>query len=259
MGNSAESDFPATRSSIERLDEWLTALASPLLPLQQVPAGPAHPDRFRWVFREQSERALVVGKAVRVVSGIRAAMILADMGYVAECGTILRTVSDFSNEMFSITEGVRSGNPTEAQKLFLQQYFTAIASDPDEYDEQEKERFVTRDKLLSAHYRIAAEMKGGTEPDRLRKVLRFIAQGYDKYVHGAYITSMELFYGDSQRFMVRGVPSGEHKEIYKRAVASKLHEGLAALVVIAVGMNMPALAKEIEAVAKELYASGELS
>jgi hypothetical protein len=193
------------------------------------------------------------------VSGIRAALLLADAGYVAECGTILRTVSDFASEVFSICEGSRSGRQTEAQKDFLRQYFTPIASDPDAYDEQEKERFVTRDKLLTAHYRVAAETKGGTDPARLRKVLRFLAQGYDKYVHGAYITSMELYDGATAKFLVRGITLEEHKEIYKRAVASKLHEALASLVPVAVGMNMPSLAKEIEKAALQLYESGELS
>jgi len=58
-------DFPVTRRVIERLDEWLMALASPLLPLQQIPAGPPDAGGFQWRFREQTERALCVGKAVR--------------------------------------------------------------------------------------------------------------------------------------------------------------------------------------------------
>jgi len=236
MENVGYSDFPVTRRTIERLDEWVMALASPLLPLQLVSAGPDQPDRFRWAFREETERALVVGKAVRVVTGIRSALILADLGYVTECGTILRTVSDFSNEIFSICEGVRSSDPTEAQKLFVRQYFTLMASDPDEYDKQKNERFVTRDKLLSAHYRLAAEMKGAADPNRLRKVLRYLAQGYDKYVHGAYITSMELYDGMSRKFLMRGYsPGSKPTEFAKMAVASKLHEFLACLVPVSGG------------------------
>src|ERR1039457_3942460 len=53
-------------------DEWLMALASPLLPLQQVPVE--HLGGFQWAFREQTECAVCVGKAVRMVSGIRVAL-----------------------------------------------------------------------------------------------------------------------------------------------------------------------------------------
>jgi len=91
------------------------------------------------------------------------------------------------------------------------------------------------------------------------KVMKFLGYGYDKYVHGAPIASLELYYGDTHRFMVRGVPAEEHRNISKRAVASKLHESLTSLVMIAVGLNMPPLAHEIEAAARELYESRELS
>jgi hypothetical protein len=252
-------DFPVTRQVLARLDEWLNELAAPLVPLKEIPAGPPGIGGYRWAFREETERALVIGKSVRMISGIRAAFILVDLGYVTECGTLLRTVSDFSNEVFSICEGVRSGNPTDAQKLFVEQYFKPIPEDPDEYDAQKREQFVTRDKLLSAHYRLAAEMKGGPNPDRVRKVLRYLAHMYDKYVHGAYITSMELYNGRTWRFMVAGHESPEYRSECKRAAASKLHESLSSLHMVAIGMNMLALAKEIEVRSKELYDSGELT
>lgn len=256
--------FPVTERVLAKLDEWLSELAAPLLPLKMVPAGPPEANGFRWAFREETERALVIGKSVRMISGIRAAFILVDLGYVTECGTLLRTVSDFSSEITSITEGVRSGNPTTAQKQFLEQYFTPIPEDPDEYDALKKEEFVTRDKLLSAHYRLAEEMqktttKDSVNPDRVRKVIRYLAHMYDKYVHGAYITAMELYNGETWRFMVSGHESGEYRITCKTQAASKLYEAVCALHMISIGMGMYRLADEIEVAAKELYGSGELS
>src|ERR1700730_13507405 len=81
MGVSATSNFPLTRSTIERLDGWLMELAAPLLPLKQTPMKLKHIAGFVYEFREQSERALVIGKAVRMVSGIRVALVL-DAGRV---------------------------------------------------------------------------------------------------------------------------------------------------------------------------------
>lgn len=251
-----QDDFSVTRRAIERLDEWVMALASPLLPLQQIPAGPPEINGFQWAFREQTERAVCVGKAVRMVSGIRVALMLADAGYIAECGTILRTVSDGANEIIAVCEGVRTGAPTTAQKKFVEQYFTPMATNPDEYDRQEKERWVTRDELLAAHSRWATEIKG--DPNDLRKVFRYLAHAYDKFVHGAYITAMELYDGRSHKFMLRGVEWDAKKRLYKATVASKLHEVLAALAITAQVSNMPALAQEIGGVAMELYNSVEL-
>lgn len=242
---------------VERLDEWLMALVSPLLPLQRIPAGPEPLGDFQWAFREQTERALCVGKAVRMISGIRVALILADMGYIAECGTILRTVSDFANEIIAICEGCKTGTPTTAQRRFVQQYFAPIATNPDEYEEQERERWVTRDELLAAHSRWAAEV--GVDANHVRKVFRFLAYGYDKFVHGAYITAMELYNGRTQRFMLRGHESDDKRHVYREATASKLHEALTALTFMATVANMPALAQDIAQAALELYDSGELA
>jgi hypothetical protein len=198
-----------------------------------------------------------------MISAIRAAFILVDLGYVTECGTLLRTVSDFASEITSITEGVRSGTLTAAQKKFVEQYFTPIPEDSDGYDALKKEQYVPRDQLLSAHYRIAeevqrAKVKDSVNPAHARKAIRFLAHMYDKYVHGAYITAMELYNGETWRFMVSGHESVEYKILCKTQAASKLYEAVYALHMIAVGMGMHRLAKRIEMAAKELYGSGEL-
>ena len=256
--------FPVTERILAQLDEWLSELAAPLLPLKKVPAGPPEANGFRWAFREETERALVIGKSVRMISAIRAAFILVDLGYLTECGTLLRTVSDFASEITSISEGVRSGKPTVAQKEFLRQYFTPIPEDPDEYDALKNEQFVTRDKLLSAQYRLAEELqkaktKDAVNPALVRKNIRYLAHMYDKYVHGAYITAMELYNGETWRFMVSGHESTEYRILCKTQAASKLYEAINALHFISIGMGMNRLTAEIEAAAKELYRSGELS
>jgi hypothetical protein len=66
MDAPAVSDFPVTRRIIERLDEWVMALASPLLPLGEFPRELNGLKGFRWDFSEKTERALMVGKAVRM-------------------------------------------------------------------------------------------------------------------------------------------------------------------------------------------------
>jgi|GEM_PF-1328187 len=258
MDTPAASYFPETRRTLDRLDEWVTALASPLLPPQQVAVELQHISAFQWDFREKTDRAVLIGKSVRLVSGIRVAFLLADLGYIGECGTILRTVSDFSTEIISICEGSKKGTPTTAQAKFIEQYFKHLPKNPDEYDDvQTREKWVARDELFKAHCRWASE--NNRDPEPLRKALRYLAHMYDKFVHGAYITSMELCDERDNKFMLRGHESPEKREVYKRAVASKLHEAVTALASIAELANMPALVQEICSAGLRLYNSGELS
>ena len=63
-------DFPVSRKIIACLDDWLTALAAPLLPAHRVPIQEGN---FQWKFKEETPEVVQVAKAVRMISGIRAA------------------------------------------------------------------------------------------------------------------------------------------------------------------------------------------
>ena len=98
----------------------------------------------------------------------------------------------------------------------------------------------------------------GRNPEEVEKTFRYLFFMYDKFVHGAYITTMELYDGRSHSFMLRGHEWGEKRRVYKSTIASKLHEVLAALMDIAYVMNMSALVSEIGHAAMALYGSGEM-
>jgi hypothetical protein len=86
----------------------------------------------------------------------------------------------------------------------------------------------------------------------------FLLYGLDKFIHGAYLTSSELYDPFNQRFMLRGhVFEGKRIE-YKKFVASKLHEMVGLLAWISMLLNMPVLADVIGRAAVNLSDSGEL-
>ena len=89
------------RELIERLGGWANELAVPLMPPRVVSEGD---DRHRLEFRQHNPHAVMVGKLIRAVSGLHGALFLAEAGYVAECGALLRTVLT-SEEVSAIGEG----------------------------------------------------------------------------------------------------------------------------------------------------------
>jgi hypothetical protein len=252
-------DFPVMREVMGMLDEWIVAFAGPLGPPLPIPvkAGTLE-SGFRWEFREHSERALLVGKAVRCVSGIRASLLLADHGFIEECGSILRTVSDFTYEILSICDGLQTGSPSEEQIKFVKQYFEELTETPEEYANKKRERWVTRDELLKAHYKRFAQSANEDDPEHVRKIIRFLSYAYDKFVHGAYITAMELYDGATSRFMLNGHKYPDKIKEFKFAIASKFHEFLGALATMATVSNMPALGTVIALNDRKLTAAKEL-
>jgi len=246
------SNFPVTRRIIDQLENWMKPLAAPFLPLVQAPE--THGE-FHWEFREQRPETVMIGKAVRMVSGIRASLLLADSGFTVECASLLRMVSDFSQEILAVAEGLIAGRMTEPQERFVRQYFAPMARSPEEYEQSERERYVSREELFKAHFRLAAESTD--KADEMRRLSRFLNYVYDKYVHGAYLTSMELYTGRDDSFMLDGHESEQHRDIARVSVAGKLHEVVSALGMMALVFGNDTLNGEIREARRALEASGE--
>ena len=218
-------DVSFARDLIDRLDGWVNDLAAPLMPPRAVPEGD---DRFRLEFKLHIPHAVMVGKLVRAVSGLRSALLLAEAGYVAECAALLRMVSDFCTEVSAIGEALnRGGGPPRAVRDFVDQYFTPKARTPEEYAAAERIRYVRREELMKAEVRRAE----GTivDGEQLRIFHQFLNMIYDAYVHGAYETTMELCNPLTGIFEMRGHPEAAKREEFVEAVFLKLHEVVVAV------------------------------
>jgi hypothetical protein len=218
-------DVGFARGLIALLDQWVNALAAPLMPPRIVSEGD---DLIRLEFRQHIPHAVMIGKSVRAVSGLRAALVLADLGYVAECASLLRMVSDFCIEVTAVGEALnRGGELPVAVRTFIEQYFTRKASTPEDLAAEERIRYVGREELMKAQGRLVetANVAGG----QLRVLRRFLNMTSDAYVQGAYETTMELCDPLTGRFVVDGHPDVSKRKEFVEAVFLKLHEVVIAL------------------------------
>jgi len=224
---------------IERLPGWVERVAARLPPPKQVPFGSS----FRWEHASKDGETLQVAKAVRIASGLRAAMALADMRYTVESGALLRTMSDFASEIIFIGEGLLEGRFTEEQQRFIDQSYCSLPESPDELAAQETARLVGRKAIGKAQSRIAD--KTGMDKGLLAKITAYLNKGYDGFVHGHYSSAMELFTGRTMKFMMTGHESDRHVCSTKVAVSGKLKEALNALRFMAMTRGMSDLDQEL--------------
>ncbi len=175
----------------------------------------------------QDAETVQVAKAVRIASGLRAAMALADLGHTVECAALLRMVADFSSEILFIGEGLIEGRFTDEQTKYIAQHFSPMPSDPDELAAREREYYVGRKAIASAHARLLE--KTGAPKEQHAKYSAYLNKGFDMYVHGHYRTAMELYTGESMSFMMRGNKSARLICVAKVTVAGKLKEALNSL------------------------------
>src|SRR5262245_9194995 len=103
------------RSIIDQLDGWVNDLASPFVP----PRVLTEDGRTRLEFQQHTAQVVMIGKVIRAASGIKAALTLADVGFVAESAALLRMVSDFCTEVTAIGEAINTGgDPPAAVRTF---------------------------------------------------------------------------------------------------------------------------------------------
>jgi len=243
---------PVTREIADKLDDLLRELAAPLPPpIRTAVTG----QEFRWEHVDQTPLVLLIAKTVRMVSGIRASLMLADAGFVTESASLLRMISDFQTEVVAIATGMLSGKPTVAQHKFVEQFFALLPRTPEEMREQEKKSYVSREDLLKSHVNLANEH--GQDGEGLRDATRFLNRLYDSYVHGGYQSAMELYHGDDRWFMTSGHTGGERLAVARVNVAGKLLEILTAMELIALVERNEELFMEIRGFSVRLASSGE--
>lgn len=213
-------DFTYAYSILARLDGWLEQLARPIVPPRLI----ALDDRTtRLEFTEHLPHTVMIGKLVRIASGIHAAFMLSQSGFVTESGAILRIVSDLCTEVGAIGHALdRGGDLPKSVATFVEQYFTPKERTPEDYAAAERTRYVSREDLIKSDIAVGA---GSTvDVERTRALKRFLNMGGDAYVHGAYETTMELCDPQTGRFYISGHPAGEMRAVHLEFAALKLHE-----------------------------------
>lgn len=222
-------EFTFEKNLINQIGNWVNELAAPLMPPQVVSEenGIVHLE-----FHEHTPNAVMVGKLIRAVSGIRAALVLADLGYIAECASILRIVSDFCTEINAIGEALNSdGKIPNSIQTFVDQYFSLKPRTPEQLIEAERIHYISREEFLKAELRLAE--RANVDGAQLRKIHRFLNMTYDSYVHGAYETTMELYDLHTGIFMMFGHTSMLKRKEFVEAVCLKLHEVVIAIEITA--------------------------
>src|SRR5438445_7999092 len=190
-------------------------------------------DKPRFRYATPDPIKLMVLKAVRVVSGLNAATVLLEAGYVVEMGVLFRTIDDYVDEILFIGEVVETRTATTPQKSFIEAFFeddtrttTELLQDPP------RRRRVERKKIHASQDRVLGRFVP-QRPGLVRRMARAIDDVYSGVVHGSLTSIMELYEGgDRERFRVHGMLDTPRIRTYRIELAHYTHRALNTLGVI---------------------------
>ena len=165
-------------------------------------------------YEECTADQALVQKLARLVSTLRAALLLLDRGFVQELGILKRVLDETQQDIFFILSGLR--DPTDLDREFLDAFYeeefdaeTAVAS-------TQKRKMIPRRKIRARNAKVISEVPGASaDPRTVAEVDRTIYSAQSGYVHGASPHLMDMYGGEppSFRFHMDGIPGTRMQQV----------------------------------------------
>jgi hypothetical protein len=141
-------------------------------------------------------------KAIRIVSGLNALVVLLEAGYVTEMGVLMRTISDCINAIYFLLEHFPETTP-EAEK-YASNFFGEVLDEPEIAPNQSRKKY--RTKVKKIHASRARQLSEHINFAVGRDMVYKNYSAYSGYVHASYPNIMEIYGGDRPRkFHMQGM------------------------------------------------------
>ena len=145
-----------------------------------------------FMYKSPTVKQVCLLKAVRIISGLNALLLLLKAGYVTEMGVLMRTIGDCINDIYFLLEHFPDKTP-EVER-YISNFFNEGIEEPEIVESMNKPVYRTkvkrihasRARLLSEHINFAV----------CRDMVYKIYSAYSGYVHSAYPNIMELYGGE---------------------------------------------------------------
>ena len=188
--------------SLRYMESTLAGLAKRVPPPQRVPIL----ESFAFRYVEKSIHQAIVQKLARVISGLYAARILLESGFIQEQSALQRMLDEFQEDVIFLASAVISNDVADLHRTYLNAFYEEEFDKPDPVSSTQKRLMVPREKIRAYIARIESR---GLDPSRDVALTRTISKAYSGDVHGASPHIMEMYGGNPPRFHVtdmRGTP-----------------------------------------------------
>jgi hypothetical protein len=209
--------FASTIDAFERAFRTLEADISP-------PGRVPWKSGFYYRYEQKCPKILVVQKLNRIITGVKAALLLARSGLYQEVGVMFRILDEFGEDVIFISEAVRTGQLTELQQQFLDEFFQPEFDNPNPLLATQKRYRVPRDRIQAA---IARFSHHPINPSDAQSVSRTIAKGYSGYVHGTSERILETY--DGTNYCLNGMLGTPRQLEFEAGIWEYLHRSLTAV------------------------------
>jgi hypothetical protein len=201
----------------------------------QVPAPQSVPFvRNTFVFRyvERTAQQAIVQKLARIITGLRAALLLLRHGLVQEEAVIHRVLGDLIEDVLFLSYGILKNDlKGKLHESYLTDFYQEEFDNPgNPLDSTQKRSPVPRRKIQA--YIARADLRIGN-PSHNQEVFRTIHQAVSGFVHAASVQILDMYGGKPPHFHVRGMLGTPRMPEYEREIWNYFERGMADFVIAA--------------------------
>lgn len=167
------------------------------------PKKKPYKDGFVFRYEEQTIHQAIVLKLARIVSGLHAARLLMEHGFVQEQGALQRIQDELDEDVQFLSVGAIQGK-TPLHDNFLKNFWEEEFDAETALESTQKRSPIPRQKIR-AYLAQALSLGTDMDPSRGVELHRTISKSYSGYVHAAAPHIMDMYGGNPPRFHVRGL------------------------------------------------------
>jgi hypothetical protein len=227
--------------ALECMESTVHALAARVPPPKEVlyRGQPA----FRYT--EKRLHQAIVQKLVRYVSGLQAARVLLEGGFVQEQCALQRMLDEFEQDITFLSYALIFDKREPLHDEYLEAFYAEEFPDDDSdiVDAPKDRPTISRKKIRAYNARCeqpTLEMTRGV------KLSATISKAYSGYVHGASPHIMDMYYGDPPRFHIRGMLGTNRMPQHARDLWNYFFRGICACGVAAAAFGDAEMLDQID-------------
>ncbi len=224
---------------LQGMELALNELASKVPPPQPVPFATS----FVYRHVERMPHQAIVQKLARMITGLRAALLLVTHGLLQEQGVMLRILDDLREDVMFLSYGILRGESNK-HKAFLEDFFQEEFDNPsDPLGSTQSRRIVPRKKIQAYLARVEAISEN---PSQDQEISRTLSSAYSGFVHGASPQIMEMYGGIPPRFHVRGMLDTPLGRSHYKSNWNYFDRAIATFAIAAAALWRPRIGRTVE-------------
>jgi len=205
-------------------------------------------DSFVFRYAEKSVYQALVQKLARLVSGLHAARLLMETGFVQEQAALQRILDEIAEDISFLSFSVVYKDSTPLHKTYLDAFFQEEFDPNDTVASSSERASVPRKKIRAYIDRVTSGSKGSSKH---LDASRTVSKVYSGYIHAASPQIMDMYGGNPPRFHVRGMRGTERHLEHSADLWNYFYRGILAFGIAAKAFGNEELFSSIRKFADE--------